>query len=64
MKVELIDRVQAAHIELAKALGELRDNTPHAKVVRHLSVSITHAETAYLWFRAAVTDFNDEGKPR
>jgi hypothetical protein len=60
---EQIQRVQAAHTELAKALGELRNSTQYPKVVRALSTSITHAETSFLWFKSAVTDYDHDGEP-
>lgn len=64
MTEEQIQRVQAAHTELAKALGDLRKSTTHPTVVRALSTSITNAEASYLWFRSAVTDYGSDGEPR
>lgn len=61
MTEDKIRRVHAAHVELANALNELRKDTTHPKVVRALSTSITNAESAYLWFRSAVNDYDCEG---
>ena len=63
MTEEQIQRVQAAHTELAKALGDIQKSHPPPKIARAISLSITNAEQSHLWFRSAVQDFNSDGTP-
>lgn len=59
---EKIARVQKAHDELAAALAELRGALTGDRARRALAVSITDAETSYLWFRSAIHDGPDTPK--
>lgn len=56
-KEKAIDRARKAHDELASALKALSKDHAHTpRAARAIAVSLTHAETSFLWFRSSVQD--------